>query len=192
VARLGRTVVTGPASPERPAQGSAGNLATELATRLEAFAPSALDPVEAEELGALRAMAARLAELAVCPHLVQSAAIDRATFDGLVALAGARVAPDLLRQLALDLRRVASGLAVALPALDWAELRAQTHVLTALAGSIGADRLAAMARELNETARVATPAPAAELGKRIAADLTAVIAFVELEGALIARPVEPS
>lgn len=86
--------------------------------------------------------------------------VDRSTFDALLALAGPEIAPELLRQLSEDLADVATGLSASLQSVDWEAMRAQTHVLVALAGSVGARSLQEAASRLNimahEEARAAT------------------------------------
>lgn len=115
-----------------------------------------------QQLGALHLplvagdiLAGAMADLTALSVAVQGTPppmIDRSTFDTLLSLAGPQVAPDLLRQLAEDLAGVAAGLGPALAQQDRAEVRAQTHVLMALAGSVGATPLYAAAERLNRAA----------------------------------------
>ena len=77
----------------------------------------------------------------------------------ILALAGPETATLILRQMQADLGAVATALAASLdrPAQaagpqDWSTIRAQTHVLISLAGTIGADRLHAAAIDLNAAA----------------------------------------
>lgn len=112
----------------------------------------------------------------------QSGAVDRSVFDALMAMAGPEVAPELVAQMTADLRAVAEALAQALARLDWAEIRGQTHVLVALAGSAGARRLEQAAQALNMAAHEADAPRARALAPGILAGLDQLIQFVELAG----------
>lgn len=68
-------------------------------------------------------------------------------------LAGASAGHELLARLREDLSAVREGLATG----DAAQVRAQSHVLIALAGTAGAVRLHAMAQELNRLAQAGQP-----------------------------------
>lgn len=84
------------------------------------------------------------------PPLVSGAPeLCRDQFDRLMAIAGPEHSAELLHRLTLDLESVLERLEAALPAPDWAELRAQTHILVALAGAVGARRLQYMAEAVN-------------------------------------------
>jgi hypothetical protein len=98
--------------------------------------------------------------------------IDHATFDGLLALAGPEVAPELLRQLSADLAGVATALSAALGQGDPPLVRAQTHILMALAGSVGAMPLYVAAERLNRAAHTGD----ANAGDADAGDGRAVLA----------------
>lgn len=81
--------------------------------------------------------------------------LDRARLAALIKMAGPEVAPELLGTLRADLDLVARHFAATLDRRgppDWADLRAQSHVLIALAGSTGAPRLHQRARDLNTLA----------------------------------------
>lgn len=80
------------------------------------------------------------------------AEFDRASFDQLMAVAGPEGARELLDRLHEDLRRSERGLLGGLSNGDAAVIRAETHVLIALAGAVGAARLHALARALNGAA----------------------------------------
>ncbi|WP_323042581.1 Hpt domain-containing protein [Gemmobacter sp.] len=73
----------------------------------------------------------------------------RDQFDRLMVLAGPAYGHELLHRLSLDLQSVQTRLETALPRRDWGDLRAQTHILAALAGSVGAPRLQHMAQSVN-------------------------------------------
>ncbi|NEX47065.1 hypothetical protein [Pseudotabrizicola algicola] len=109
----------------------------------------------------------------------QAGAVDRGVFEALLAMAGPEVAPELVAQMATDLHMVATGLTRGLAALDWAEIRGQTHVLVALAGSAGAQRLEQAAQALNMAAHETDAARARALAPGLLAGLDQLIGFVE-------------
>ena len=87
-------------------------------------------------------------------------------------LAGPETAPVILRQMQIDLASVATALSAALDTRDWTTIRAQTHVLISLAGTIGADRLYSAAIDLNTAAHDRAENRVAALGTPLLADLT--------------------
>jgi len=78
-------------------------------------------------------------------------------FDNLMAMAGPDHAAELLDRLHEDLSRAERGLLAASHGLDWQGVRAQTHVLMALAGTAGASHLQYLAEEMNTLAHTAPP-----------------------------------
>lgn len=119
----------------------------------------------------------------------QGAVVDRRVFDALMELAGPDLAPDLVTQMAADLRMVQMTLARSLAGPDWNDVRGQTHILMALAGSAGAHRLEQGARALNLAAHAADAARAQKLTPEILAGLEQLIRFVDAAGATVgARP----
>lgn len=78
-------------------------------------------------------------------------------FDTLLAMAGPDLAAELLDRLHEDLSRAERGLLAASHGLDWQGVRAQTHVLMALAGTAGASHLQYLAEEMNMLAHAAPP-----------------------------------
>ncbi len=78
--------------------------------------------------------------------------IDPVQFDRLLIMAGPLTAAELLRRMLEDLRRAEHRLTLAQDGPDWAGIRAQTHVLMALAGTLGAQKLQCLAQELNTIA----------------------------------------
>jgi len=74
---------------------------------------------------------------------------DRAGLNRLLAMAGPAGSRELLERLDDDLRRTRAGLAEGLSGQDPQRIRAETHVLIALAGAVGADLLLALARGMN-------------------------------------------
>lgn len=89
----------------------------------------------------------------------------------ILALAGPETAPLILRQMLADLDSVTATLAPALSGDDWATIRGQTHILIALAGTMGADRLHGLAIDLNEAAHARATGRSAALTAPLLADL---------------------
>ncbi|MDO8882048.1 MAG: hypothetical protein U0934_11890 [Pseudotabrizicola sp.] len=108
-----------------------------------------------------------------------SAAIDRSVFDSLLAMAGPDIAPELVAQMAADLRAVSIALARGLALPDLEAIKAQTHVLVALAGSAGARGLEQGAQRVNLAAHHGDTAQINEMGPGLLAGLGTLIAFVE-------------
>ena len=104
--------------------------------------------------------------------------MDNSRLDQLLALAGPAEAGELLIRLEQDLARCGSALAAALAQGDRISVRAETHVLLAVAGAIGAVGLAEDARSLNTTAHGAGDFSPA-LTRRIAQDIAALQASID-------------
>lgn len=108
---------------------------------------------------------------------------DGATLRDILALAGPALAPRLLDQIVADLATTSSQLDHALHSQNCPQIRAQSHVLISLAGTIGATGLHAAACQLNEAAHAQDTSRIAALAPAIAADLTDLIALVALQRA---------
>lgn len=104
--------------------------------------------------------------------------MDRARFDALLAAAGAAGSADLLARVTEDLCAVNEALDAALGQGDLAGIRAQTHILIAISGAVGADRLYRLAEVLNIAAKRRQRADLAALYAPVRADLVDLIAFV--------------
>lgn len=78
-------------------------------------------------------------------------------FDRLLAMAGPDLAAELLQRLHEDLLRAERSLLAAAHGQDWQAVRAQTHVLMALAGTAGATQLQHLAEALNTLAHSTAP-----------------------------------
>lgn len=91
------------------------------------------------------------------PHPAEWPPLDQSGFQRLLALAGPADQHELIRRLTTDLQSVEHGLASGFAGPDWAELRAQSHVLKALAGTLGAQALHNAAERLNRQARRRDP-----------------------------------
>jgi hypothetical protein len=106
--------------------------------------------------------------------------INAAVFQGLLTLAGPETAPELLTQVIADLTaaHVAITTAVTPPGnpTAWPVLRAQSHILVAVAGAIGAAPLLAEAEAMNALASQ----PAAEVPlPQLSRLLNAIMRLVE-------------
>lgn len=86
------------------------------------------------------------------PMPAAEAAFDRSTFDRLIEVAGPEAACELLDRLSADLGKCELGLRSGIADGDLTSVRAETHVLIALAGAVGAGRLQALAQTLNAAA----------------------------------------
>lgn len=146
----------------------------ELKRAIAALAPSLKEPRDLQDLAELRRLALRL-ERVPTPALRD---FDRSRFDNLIALAGPAMAGQLLSHLAEDLARCrADGLA-GVQKHDWTALRASSHVLISLAGSVGALSLQRMAEALNAAAHLGTGDPAQAFSPDLLSELDALIALV--------------
>jgi two-component system aerobic respiration control sensor histidine kinase ArcB len=93
-------------------------------------------------------------------------------------MAGPTTGAELLTRLSQDLARIDASLAKALLDHDRAQIRAETHVLIAVAGSVGGIGLAEDARALNRVAHEADGTFDPALTQAIARDLAALQALV--------------
>lgn len=107
--------------------------------------------------------------------------INRARFDALLAVAGAEGARELLERLHEDLRSVHATLEIAVAACDIPQIRAQTHILIALSGAVGADRLHQLAEVLNIAAKRRRTGDLVALYDPCRADLRALMELVTQE-----------
>ncbi|MDG3043078.1 response regulator [Roseicyclus marinus] len=103
--------------------------------------------------------------------------MDAARFEALLAVAGPDRA-ELLTRLISDLGGVLAALDGALEAGDLPEIRAQTHILIAVSGAVGADRLYRLAEVLNIAAKRRRLGDLAALYAPCRADLEDLIAYV--------------
>ncbi|MEN9410422.1 MAG: hypothetical protein RL216_2396 [Pseudomonadota bacterium] len=103
---------------------------------------------------------------------------DGRALTDILAMAGPASAARILRQIHTDLSETRRALCPALAAIDWTAIRAQTHILIALAGTIGAMRLHALAIDLNTTAHAQDKGRTAALAAPLMADLDALTALL--------------
>lgn len=104
---------------------------------------------------------------------------DEPRLQALLDMAGPEVARELGRRLLADLAGVARALSAPDATGDRRLLRAQSHILIALAGTIGADSLAADARGLNSLAHQGLAADLARQTARLCQDLDRLITRLE-------------
>lgn len=105
----------------------------------------------------------------------------RESFDRLLEIAGPDSARELLSRLCADLRKAERSLVAGLAENDMATIRAETHVLIALAGAVGAERLGKLAQSLNAIAHRRAQGDIGALGQQCLAQLDRLIHFVTLE-----------
>lgn len=96
----------------------------------------------------------------------------------ILAMAGPETAARILVQMQADLSATAAALRPALAQGDWTAIRAQSHVLISLAGTIGAMRLHALAIDLNTAAHAQDAGQTAALATPLMADLDALTALL--------------
>lgn len=82
-------------------------------------------------------------------RVVAAGLVDPSAFESLVDTIGPTDLPVLFERLLADLEAVWEGMEAARRAMDMGELRAQTHILTSLAGAVGAGDVFALAQRLN-------------------------------------------
>ncbi|AWB49359.1 hypothetical protein HYN69_13380 [Gemmobacter aquarius] len=107
---------------------------------------------------------------------------DGGTLRDILMLAGPDIAPRLLAQITADLTQTANQLRPALAQRDWPLIRAQTHVLISVAGTIGAMGLHAEACRLNTAAHLRDEAQTAALAPALMDDLSRLIALIDALG----------
>ena len=108
----------------------------------------------------------------------EGAGLDEERLDRLLEIAGPETAAELLHRLHLDLRLSGDRLARGLDLDDWAEVRAQTHVLVSLAGTVGAVELQRLCEALNAAAHRQAADAADALARELFGRLDALAAYV--------------
>lgn len=104
--------------------------------------------------------------------------VDEARFNRLLELAGPDTSIELLHRMYLDLRFAREQLEEALETGDWAEVRAQTHVLVSLAGTVGAVELQRLNEALNGAAHRRDADSVAAIEPDLMVRLDALIGYV--------------
>ena len=108
----------------------------------------------------------------------ESPSMDTGRFQALLEIAGTEGRAELLGRLLADLQTVERGLVQGLAEPDRGGIRSQTHVLIAVAGAVGANRLMQVARTLNSAAHRHDMAAVVPLGQEALALLDDLIHFV--------------
>ena len=107
----------------------------------------------------------------------------RETFDRLMEVAGPDAGRELLSRLSTDLSKAEHGLVAGLAATDLNTIRSETHVLIALAGAVGAERLSILAQSLNAKAHRRELANLGSLGQQCLSQIDRLIHFIGQEKA---------
>jgi len=107
--------------------------------------------------------------------------LDSGRFDALMDVAGADGRPELMQRLHEDLCAVRTGLDDAVTAQNVPEIRGQTHVLIAISGAVGADRLSRLSEVLNIAAKRRRMGDLNDLYAPCRADLSDLIGFVKAQ-----------
>ncbi len=80
-------------------------------------------------------------------------ALDEAALSRLLVLAGPKDAAELMRRLIKDISQLAEGISASLLTQDRAAMHKHSHVLLAISGTIGAQRVYELAQALNKCAK---------------------------------------
>ena len=116
--------------------------------------------------------------------------LDQDRFAALLAVAGDDGAPELLMRLQEDLGAVLTALDRGIANADLAEIRSQTHILIALSGAVGAERLYRLAEVLNIAAKRRRMDDLAALYAPCRSDLHGLIATVAAHAARNPPPIQ--
>lgn len=122
--------------------------------------------------------------MAVLPEGTEE--FDERRFRALLDLAGPSTALELTSRLDEDLCHVATALTESEKPMDQHVLRAQSHVLLAIAGTIGANRLYHLSERLNGLAKAPDAGPVADILCEIRALLERLILYIRLTHARLA------
>lgn len=144
-----------------PSQGGTPEIISGALFRLRSGLADLAQHLQGEDRKDLTAASAALERIVARRDADRPPAEDDPTrLQRLLELAGPQDAPELLRRIRTDLDSAARQIELALPQDDRAALRAASHVLIAVGGSVGALRLASAARTLNTAAHAeAQPGP---------------------------------
>ncbi|MEM8570716.1 MAG: response regulator [Pseudomonadota bacterium] len=130
---------------ERIEQAGANGLISKPITGLEALARSLSAYIESPQLSADgKGFAA--------PDAANGDAVDRQVYDALVVAVGSEMRDELLEKVAADLIGAREELKDALDPIDPLSIRSASHILISVGGAIGANRVLALARDVNACA----------------------------------------
>jgi CheY-like chemotaxis protein len=164
-----------------------------LRANRDAIYAAGADAILAKPLGSIEAFGLALGNVlrraALSPEEVSAEAdaepveFRRDTFDRLIEVAGPDTTRELLSRLHADLSKAERGLVAGLSGNDLTAIRAETHVLIALAGAVGAERLGKLAQTLNAMAHRRGGSDPGALGKECLAQIDRLIHFISQEKA---------
>jgi CheY-like chemotaxis protein len=168
-----------------------------LRSNREAIYQAGADAIIAKPIMSLESFAETLAQQLGAPPLADTAVDtdetapmpDRSRFERLLEIAGTDGARELLIRLTADLEKVRDNLSKAIPRLDQATLRAETHVLISLAGAVGADHLHTLASTLNAAAHRMDECEIVTLGSEAKSRIDDLLRVIEREAAERMTPV---
>lgn len=158
-----------------------------LRANREAIYAAGADSILAKPVGGLDTFGTAIADLlqrtrgdgaAPDDDDTEGKAMDSGRFQALLEIAGTDGRAELLTRLLADLQTVERGLVQGLTEPDRAMIRAQTHVLIAVSGAVGANRLMQVARTLNGAAHRHDMAGVGTLGHEALTLLDDLIHFV--------------
>lgn len=153
-----------------------------LSQTIATLAPLATSEGQRADVQLLQIIAARLhRSVAAAPLTTTTTGLQHyepERFRRLLDLAGPRHAPELLARLAEDLADTRTKTATSATLRDWSTLRAASHVLISLAGSVGALSLHRLAERLNLAAQTPDEPAIADLIPATLAELDALITIV--------------
>jgi CheY-like chemotaxis protein len=118
--------------------------------------------------------------------------MDQARFDALIEVAGESGVVELLQHLHDDLCALRDTLDIGVGERDIPKIRAQTHIMIAISGAVGADRLYRLAEVLNIAAKRRRVDDLAALYAPCRTDLMDLIAHVEREAARVGLSLAPA
>jgi CheY-like chemotaxis protein len=157
-----------------------------LRANREAIYAAGADSILAKPLGGLESFGAAMAALldrtraseAPPDAPAEACTLDIRRFEALLEIAGPEGRVELLTRLLSDLQSVERGLVLGCSEPDYAMIRSQTHVLIAVAGAVGAERLMTAARALNTAAHQRTAEEVKAIAPEVLALLDDLIHFV--------------
>ncbi|WP_176715487.1 response regulator [Thioclava sp. SK-1] len=153
-----------------------------LRANREAIMTKGADAIVAKPLTRVDALADALRQ--TMPHLRSTAqcwpepAMDHSQLEHLLEIAGVDGRSELLDRLSYDLQRVERGLIAALADRDAKRVREQLHVLVAVSGAVGANRLLALSHAMQDNISDATPALHSDTAQSLMAELDKMIHYV--------------
>jgi HPt (histidine-containing phosphotransfer) domain-containing protein len=103
---------------------------------------------------------------------------ENAALRDILAIAGPETTLRILQQVGIDFSSVQTRLTPALGSCDWASIRAETHVLMSVAGTIGATRLQQLAQDANHAAHSRSTPEIETLAPDLLSELARMIATI--------------